>query len=198
MTDGRSPEVTQAPLASGCEGDHPVAGAIVRPPGAVSSGPVSSPGPLAEMAGGRVERLDVLAPIGEQEASSRPASTSFAQARTIARTACSAVGDGVHPAVVGVPGDGRPTLPERSSASTARSAGSAWRRFSPSVKTWFGWRSASALERTARPDGAELAVVADDDQLRPRPLDGGEEAGDVDVGRHPALVEDHHVAVRQR
>jgi hypothetical protein len=36
-------------------------------------------------------------------------------------------------------------------------------------------------ERATGTDGAELAVVSDDDQLCSRPLDGGEETGEVDI-----------------
>jgi hypothetical protein len=50
-------------------------------------------------------------------------------------------------------------------------------------------------QRPARPDRTELAVVADDDQLRSRSLDGREESHDFDGRRALAFVEDDDVVV---
>ena len=45
----------------------------------------------------------------------------------------------------------------------------------------FGVAFGEGGERSTRADGAELAVVSDDDQLCPRSLDGGQEPGEVDI-----------------
>ncbi len=87
------------------------------------------------------------------------------------------------------------TEPSRSSASARRSAGSAWRTLSVEGDHHLGPPLQQGGEGAAGTDGGELPVIADQDELRVRPFDGQDEAGQVGVVGHAGFVDDHDGAV---
>ena len=180
-----------------CEGDHPVAGAVGAPAGADELRSGEPPGPLPQLACGGVQRLDVLAPVGEEEG--------VAAGVDILRPGphhrphgVPAVGHAVDPTVAGVPGHGLSDAPVAQLGERGALGRVGLAEVVAEGEDVGGVALGEGAERSARPDGSELAVVADDDQLRPGALDSGEEAHEVDVGRHPALVEDDDVPVGER
>jgi len=95
---------------------------------------------------------------------------------------------------VRVPGDGPVDAPGAQLGEGAPLAGVVLADVDGELVNQVGVAGEEGFEPAAGADGAELAVVADHDQLRLRLRDGGEEPGEVGVIRHARLIEDHHMA----
>jgi hypothetical protein len=148
------------------------------PSGSGELGAAEPPGTFPEVSGNAVERLDVVASVGEKEGLvpgvdvGRPG-TDHADHRS------PAVGHGMNPAVAGIPADGSGYVAVSEFTERDSFGGVVLAQVVGESPEMFGMAFSKCSERATRADGAELAVVPDDDQLCARSLDGGEEPGEV-------------------